>query len=147
MPLPNPLSVQTLISLKDDPAVYEAHKKTIKGHNDLIASLGPGVAISPANFLMAGMGTGASLSGVTGTFKRGFVTVNVGTAAIAVNPTLTLRFPKGTFTAQPFAQIVQNGGTGALKFSYTQSILTVVITLIGTPTASTTYTFQFAIRD
>lgn len=148
MPLPKPLSVQTTVSLTGNPANYEAHKNTIKAHNDLIAALGPGNTISPANFLLSsGMGTGAKISGTSGTFKRGTVSIVVGTAALGANPTITFNFPVGTFTAIPFAQVVQNGGTGALKFSYTQAILNLVITLIGTPTASTTYTFQFAIRD
>lgn len=148
MPLPKPLSVQSTASLTRDPAIYEAHKNTIKAHNDLLVALGPGNSISPINFLLSsGMGTGAKITGTTGTFKRGTVSITIGTAAIGSNPTLTLNFPVKTFDVVPFAQVVQNGGTGALKFSYTQSVLALVITLAGTPTASTTYTFQFAMRD
>lgn len=148
MPLPPKLTVQTLSRMVGDSASYEAHRLTIQAHNDLITSLGPGDSLSPASFaLSAAMGTGAKIISTSGTAKRGAVTFQVGTAAIAANPTITLFFAKGTFTATPFAQVTRNGGSGALPFTYTESMLSMVVTLAGTPTASETYTLQFAMRD
>lgn len=131
-----------------DRNVYEAHRVTIQAHNDLITSLGPGASVSPANFALSpGMGTGAKILGTSGTFKRGTVTFQIGTAALGANPTITLGFPKGTFSTVPFGQVVRNGGSGALAFTYSESLFSLTITLGGTPAASTTYTIQFSMQD
>lgn len=148
MPLPPKLSLQTIARMSGDRPSYEAHKGTIEAHNDLINALGPGDTISPSSFsLSPSMGTGAKILSTSGTVKRGSVTFQVGTASISANPTLTLFFPKGVFTSAPFAQVVQNGGSGALAFTYAESMNSMVVSLAGTPTASTTYTLQFAMRD
>lgn len=148
MPLPPKLTVQTLSRMVGDSPAYEAHRLTIQAHNELITSLGPGDSLSPASFaLSAGMGTGAKIISTSGTVKRGAVTFQVGTAGMGANPTITLFFAKGTFTAAPFAQVTRNGGSGALAFTYAESMLSMVVTLTGTPASSETYTLQFAIRD
>ncbi len=148
MQLPEKLQAQTLARMQNDPVSYEAHKNTIEANNALIVALGPGVVISSADCLLSsGMGAGSKILSTPGTFKRGTVTFEIGNAAIGANPSISINFPKGTFNAVPFAQVTQNGGNGALKFSYTESILALKITLTGTPTSSTKYTFQFAMRD
>jgi hypothetical protein len=139
--------VQTLNALQDNPQNFETHKRTIQAINALIQHLGPGDAIKPQNFSVgSGFGTGASISALSGTFKRGSFVVSAGTGGFLPNPSVTLNFPSGIF-ATPFAIVVRNGGNGALGFSYTQTGQALIITLTGTVTGGTKYGFQFDVRD
>ena len=147
MPVPKPINVQTIAGLVKDPHNYESHKSTILAHNQLVAYLSPGIPIAPTNFTLSpGLGTGATIAAVSGTFKRGSFTVQLGSAALTANPTITMSFPSGLFT-DPFAVVARNGGTGALPFTWTQSATSIIVTLTGTGTASTTYVFQFVVTD
>lgn len=148
MSLPKPLTVQSIGGLRHDPMNYESHRQTITAHNELIAALGPGTAIRPANIaLSTTLGSNSRVTDVGGTFKRGRFTITIAGTGTAPNPTITLGFPKDLFTDTPFAQIVRNGGTGTLGYSYTEATTGITITLNGTPTPGDTYTFQFAVRD
>src|SRR5258708_578073 len=147
MSVPRPISVQTIAGLRDNQHNYESHKRTISAVNDIIQHLGPGDAIKPQNFSVgSGFGTGASISALSGTFKRGSFVVSVGTGAFVANPSVTLNFPSGIF-ATPLAIVVRNVGNGALGFSYTQTGQALIITLIGTVTGGTKYGFQFDVGD
>lgn len=147
MAIPRPIVVQTLAGLKDNPENFESHRRTISAINALIQHLGPGDAIKLQNFAIgSGFGSGASISALSGTFKRGSFTISVGTGGFSANPSITLNFPSGIF-ATPFAIVVRNGGNGALGFSYTQTGQALIITLSGTVTGGTKYGFQFDVRD
>lgn len=142
------LSVQTLNSLRAQEDVYETHRLTIAKTNEIIAAMGPGTPVSASLVsLSSGMGSGAKITSVSGTVKRGVISVQAGTAGLAANPTITLNFPSGTYALAPFAQITRNGGTGSLGYTYTESQNQLVITLVGTPTAGTTYTFRYAVQE
>lgn len=143
--LPSPIAVQTLNALRDNAQNYESHKRTIAAVNDIISSLGPGEALSASNLTLSGFGVQASVSGVSGSYKRGRFTVTVGSGGVQTNPSVSLAFPTNSFSSAPFAQVVQNGGTGTVQFSYTESASQLKITLSGTPKPSSTYTFQFSI--
>lgn len=147
MSLPRKISVQTLAGLKDNVHNYESHFRTIQAVNNLITSLGPGEAIKPQNFALGtGFGTGASISALSGTFKRGSFLISIGSGGFTANPSVTLNFPAGTFE-NPFALVMRNGGNGVLPFTYTQSKAGIVITFQGTPSAGQAYGFQFDVRD
>lgn len=147
MPLPKPISVQTVNGLKEDALNYESHKRIIEGFNNLLRHLGSGDNIAPQNFsLPPTFGSGASISAVAGTFKRGQFTLTIGISASA-NPVLALDFPAGTFSAVPFAQIVQNAGTGTLKFSYSTTQQRITITFVGNPVNGSTYTLSFMVNE
>lgn len=154
MPLPKKITPTALNALKgnlsnpQDQLNYETHDQVIKGHNQLIESLSPGNPFTAASFsLTPGLGANAQISFISGTFKRGKFTVTTGASGFSANPTVTLNFPQGLFTSQPFAIVTRNGGTGALGFTYAETVNSLIITLNGTPAASTTYNFQFAMRD
>jgi len=148
MALPKPLSTQSLGGLRGDPMNYETHRQTIAAQNQLIEALGIGAAIQPQNFAFsASLGSTSKITDLSGTFKRGKFTVTVSGTGLGANPTIMLNFPKGLFTDTPFAQIVRNGGTGTLGFSYSEATTGITITLAGTATLGHTYTFQFAVRD
>lgn len=147
MPLPKPIAVQTIAGLTQDPHNYESHKRTIEAVNQLIANLGPGGSVTPSDFVLSpGLGTGAKITTVSGTFKRGAFVLQLGSASLTANPTITLNFPRGLFTT-PFAVLTRNGGTGALGFSWTQSATSIIITLAGTGTGSQTYGFQYQVTN
>lgn len=147
MPIPRPISVQTLNALKDNPQNHETHKRTISAVNDLIQHLGPGDAIKPQNLsLGGGFGTGARISSVGGTFKRGSFSIQLGSGGFTANPSVTLSFPSGIF-ATPFVIVVRNGGNGTLGFTYTQSGQALTITLSGTGAVGQAYGFQFDVRE
>ena len=146
MKLPVPIAVHTINGLKDNTHNYESHKRTISAVNDLIAALGPGTAIQPQNFALGnGFGTGASISAVSGTFKRGSFTITLGSGGFVANPSMILHFPAGSLNASSVL-VVRNGGNGALGFSYSEAGDNLTITLNGTGTAGQTYGFQFDVR-
>jgi hypothetical protein len=102
-------------------------------------------AVKPSSFtLSARLGDGASVSAVSGSIASGKVTIVIGTAPSS-NPTFTLNIPSGTFTGTPFATFVKSGGTGTLPISYNETATGVTVTIIGTPTAGNTYTFNFTV--
>ena len=148
MTLPKPISVQSINGLKvNQPLAYESHKRTIDAFNQLIGALQPGATIKPENFtLPPSLGTGAKISAVSGSFKRGSVTMVIGTAP-TLNPTLSLNFPSGLFSDSPFAQVVNNGSTGTLKFFYSESVQGLQITLSGTPVAGEIYKFNYMVTE
>ena len=148
MSLPKPIALQTINGLKSDAMNYESHKSTITAYNRLIASLGPGNSIKPQNFsLPSGLGSGAAISALSGSFKRGSFTVTIGSAGLTANPVIALNFPTGTFAETPFALVARNGGTGTLNFTYTTTVHQLAITLVGTPTAGHVYSFNFAVTE
>jgi len=147
MALPNPISITAIAGLKENPLNYESHRKMVQEHNQLISALGPGTAVRPLDFSITGFGTGATISSVDGTFKRGKLTVTCGTAGISANPKIVLTFPSGLYNSAPFAQVVRNGGTGTIGFTYTESVNNLTINMVGTPGASQTFTLQWAVRE
>lgn len=144
MPIPPALSIQTLQGLSG--AHYETARQTIQGHNDLVAALGPGTSISPANFALNGFGSGANVGATNGSFKRGNFTLTVGTAPSA-NPSVTLNIPKGEFSGTPHIVLSQSGGTGTTPFGYSATAAAVTLKFNGTPSAGDTYTFNFQMTD
>lgn len=146
--LPKSLSVQTLNSLRGNVDVYETHRSSIAKTNEIITALGPGSQL-PASLISisSGMGTAAQVTSFNGTAKRGTITIQTGTAGLGANPTITLSFPSGTYDVAPFAQVTRNGGNGTLGYTYTESKNQLVIALVGTPTAGTTYTFRYAVQE
>jgi len=152
MPLPDKLMVQQIAGLKADPNVYEAHRKQVDGHNALVAALGPGAAVQQGHITMsAGLGATAAAVITSGsTFKRGQFTVTPNGAGLAANPTVTLTFPQGLYDEKPWATVWRNGGTGALPFTVTESPVapfSLIVTLVGVPTAGQTYIFRYAVRE
>ena len=149
MTLPKKIAPQTLGGLQlSDPFNYETHRQVITAHNNLIEALGPGVDIKPSDFALSpGLGAGASITAVSGTFKRGRFTFSVGSSGFVANPTLTLAFPGGLFNSNPFAIVTRNGGTGVIPFTYVESVNGITISFVGTLAGGTTYIFQFAVRD
>lgn len=143
--LPKPIAPQTLLKMKQDPHAYETAKQTIDAHNQLIAALGPGANINPTSFSLSG-GFG-KITGINGTFKRGYFTIVCDGNVIGASPKITLSFPSGTWGTRPFATVTRNGGNGSLSYSFTESVNALVITLEGTPVAGSTYGFNYAIRD
>jgi len=142
-----PISVQTLNALKGDPQNYESQKLTIEAVNRVISALAPGAKLSAANIGNSGFGAQVQVSAISGSYKRGKFTITVGSGGITADPSITVNFPSGTFSGVPFAQVVRNGGTGTVGFSYTESVNALTITLAGTPKAAETYTFQFSIGE
>lgn len=92
----------------------------------------------------AGWGTGAAITSTTGDDAHGTVTVTSGTST-AADPTLTLTFKDGTWTNAPFAMSKITAPTTDLMNPTveTTTATTLVIQFIGTPQASTIYTFKF----
>jgi len=147
MALPKPLSVQTINGLKSDAFVYEAHKQTIHAFNQLIGSLAPGTSTKPENFsLSAGLGTGAAITALTGTFKRGSFTVTIGSGP-AANPYVAMNFPANLFSDVPFSLVARNGGTGNLSFTFASTVNQLKITFAGTPTAGHVYTLNYSVQE
>lgn len=140
------LANQPIAGLKRDPLNYEAHVSTVSKVNQIINNLNAGEPISPANFSVTNAGSNPSITGTSGTFKRGKFTLTIGTAPSA-NPSVTLNFPSSLFDEVPFAQISRNGGTGTLGFTYAETKNSLTITLSGTPTAGQTFTFQFLVTS
>ena len=138
-----PIAPQTLAGMKKDSASYETAKALIQANANVVDYLSPGDSVSAANFSLP---TGASVFGVTGTFKRGTASVQFSTGVLP-NPTVTLKFPSGLFNDKPFAQVVRNGGSGGLSFTYTESIQSLAITVQGTPVLNSTYVFQWAVQS
>lgn len=142
--LPPPINPQTLNALKDNAQVYETAQQTIDAHNQLLAALGPGVALTGAMFSASG-GATIAVGSISGTVKRGKFTVMMGNQLTSA-PTVTLTFPRGTFKTDPFAQLIRNGGTGKADFSYVETAGNITVT-ISKPTAGEQYGFQFAIAE
>ncbi len=145
MALPKTIRPQTLNALSKEH--YETAKTIIDSHNDLINALGPGASISPSSFTMSpGLGTGATVTGTSGSVKRGKFMLTIGVAPVA-NPTIMLNLPRGQFSGVPFATVVKNGGTGTLPITYLEGPSGVTITILGTPTAGHTYMFNHLVQD
>src|SRR5205814_1243417 len=125
--------------LKDNPLNYESHRKMVQEHNQLVVALGPGEAVKPTDISLTGFGVGAAISSVSGTFKRGKITLTCGTSGFSATPKIVLSFPTGLYTSTPFAQVVRNGGTGVMGFTYTESVNNLTIDIGGSPSAGTTY--------
>lgn len=148
VPLPKPISLHGIAGLGGNPLNYESHRNMAQGHNQLLFALGPGSDVSPKDVTISpGLGANAIVSAISGTFKRGKATITCGASGLGANPTISLRFPQGAYASTPFATVVRNGGNGALSFTYSESVNGLTITLAGTPVASTTYTFQWAVRE
>jgi hypothetical protein len=102
-------------------------------------------AVLPSSFTLSpGLGLRANVSAVSGSIASGKVTLVIGSSA-TINPTFTLNIPIGTFKGTPFATFVKSGGTGTLPISYSEAATGVTVTLIGTPSPGTTYTFNFTV--
>lgn len=146
-----PLQLNSLKGRGDDTvhtANYETHKQVIGAVNTLQDALRPGTPMNGKSFTVdPGMGVGAQITALSGTFKRGKFTLTTGASGFTLNPTVSLNFPQGTWDDIPSSIVTRNGGNGALGFTYAETINTLTITLNGTPTSSTTYVFQFAVRD
>lgn len=140
--LPSPINPQTLAGLKKDASSYETAKATIDAHNQLIQSLGPGATINSSHFIPS---TDVTVTAASGSVKRGKLMASIGSTAPA-NSTIHLPFPKGSFSATPFAQIIRNGGTGTSGYTYDETASGVTITL-ASPSAGETYGFGFAVQD
>lgn len=145
MKIPLPISVQTINGLKDNAHNFESHKRTISAVNDIIAALGPGTAIQPQNFSFSGFGTAASISSISGTFKRGSFTMAFGAGGFTANPSIVVHFPIGSLSTSS-VMVVRNGGNGTLGFSYSENGDNLTITLNGTGAIGQTYGFQFDVR-
>lgn len=144
--LPNAIRPLSLNAL--DGPHYETSRQIIDAHNQLLKSLAPGPVISPSSFgLSNGLGQNANIGATSGALTRGKFTLTIGSSGVTVNPTFTINIPKGTFSGAPIAQVTQSGGTGTLPISYVESTGAVTVTLIGTPTASDTYIFNFGMGD
>lgn len=107
-----------------------------------------GTAVATGDWAASGWGASATISAVTGTDHRGTVTVTTNAADTpTANPTLTLTFKDGTWTTAPFAVTsMDDQGSGPLAAAANhQTATTLVITYIGTPTATSakTYTFNY----
>lgn len=87
-------------------------------------ALSSGFGTSPSSILTAGS-----------TDTRGQIQVTVGTSPTA-NPTITITFADGTFGTAPFAIACYSGTSNALPLSVTTTATTMVIELVGTPSAS-----------
>jgi hypothetical protein len=104
--------------------------------------------LSPANFVLSGWGTGASVTGVSGFDQAARFTVNSGTATgITANPTMTLTFADLAWPNAPVC--VASPGppgsppVGAPAFLSTSTSTTAVtVTYNGSPEASKTYLMQ-----
>jgi hypothetical protein len=144
-----PLTLPNIIQIKStQPGVYEDLVKMQDHINAVTAPAPAPPAVRPSSFgLSAGLGVGASVSAVSGSIASGKVTITIGTSGTTTNPTFTLNLPRGTFTGTPFATFVKSGGTGTLPISYSETTTGVTVTFIGTPSASTTYTFNFTVQD
>jgi hypothetical protein len=143
----NSLALHNIIQIKAEyPGVYEDLQK-IQQHINQNVPADPGPSISPSNFVLSpGLGSGASVTGTSGSVKRGKLTLKIGTTP-AANPNLILNIPKGVFTGQLYATFVQSGGTGTLPISYSETSSNVTVTFTGTPTANSTYIFTFTVQD
>ncbi len=103
-----------------------------------------GTALVAGDFaLSAGWGTTASVSAVSGTDQRFRITVTSAGTGQGANPTITLTFKDGTWTAAPFVAFTRNGGSQlSITQDWTTTATTLVVTWRGTPVAAETYTFE-----
>jgi hypothetical protein len=93
--------------------------------------------------LSAGWGTTASVSAISGTDQRHRFTITSAGTGQGANPTATLTFKDGTWTAAPFAVCSRNGGDQASVLpTWTTTATTLIITFPGTPTAAQTFSFE-----
>lgn len=97
--------------------------------------------------ISAGWGASATVSAVTGKDQRGTITVTTNAADTpTANPTITLTFKNGTWTAAPFATVcMDHNSTGPSNVPATcvASATTLVISYRGTPTATSALTYIF----
>lgn len=106
-----------------------------------------GSGIGTADFaISAGWGSGSSVSAAGGTDARGFVEITAA-GTPAADPTVTLTFVDGAWSAAPFAMLQRNDAsapnpTGAF-LTYTTTTTTLVITFRGTPVAGNTYRIEW----
>ena len=143
MPLPEPIAPQTLQGLKSNAQLYETMSSQIAAHNQLLQALSPGNPVTAANF--AGS-QGVSISGVTGTFKRGSFVASIGTNPTP-NPIIKLAFPASLFASQPYFTVLTNGGTGSLPFTWSDTVGGLTISLNGTPQPNTNYNFRYTVTE
>ena len=110
-----------------------------------------GTALTAAAFaLSAGFGSTASLALTSGsTDTRGQIAITCGGSNIAVNPTVTLTFVDGLWSAAPFGVISEGGTTKTndvvqypqgLPFRLSTTASTMVLTFTGTPISGEVYT-------
>jgi hypothetical protein len=146
--IPKPLQSETINGLREQPQNYEAHRKSVGKINEIVSAMGPGIGLSAAQLnLSSSLGSGAKILAFSGTVKRGTFSIQIGTAGVSSNPSVSLSFPSGTYDAAPFAQVTQNGGTGTLPFTWAESTQQLTITLTGLPTVATTYIFRYLVTN
>lgn len=151
--IPRKVAIAQIEGLKQkDPQLYETARSLHRAHNDLVGALGPGGEVKQGDFVLsAGLGATAFVTIAAGsTFKRGEFTLTCQGGGLAANPTVTLKAPEGLWTAQPWAVVQRNGGTGTLSHTASESSVapfSLTITLVGTPTAGHIYIFRYSIRD
>ena len=118
---------------------------TNKWGNSRLALTG-GTAIATSDWALSGWGAHAPVSAVSGNDSRGTVTVT--TSALdtpSANPTITLTFKDGTWSAAPYAVSGMNdGSTGSVAATGCSTTATTLrITYAGTPLAVTAKTYIF----
>jgi hypothetical protein len=102
-----------------------------------------GAAVTAANFIISGWGTGAFLSNVTGVQERCSVMVTAGTSGFSDDPTIVFTYP-GAYLNAAFNLAEMIGGTGMTSdvlSSSTQVAATFVYQ--GLPQLGQTYIFIF----
>jgi len=112
------------------------------GDNTLIKRVkaSQGTALGSGDFaLSAGWGTGATVTGVTGTDQGWQMTVTAA-GTPAANPSVTLTFKDGTWTNAPICVSKMVGGTGGVtQLTEAPAATTNTLTFQGTPVAASTY--------
>lgn len=113
-------------------------------------ALSGGTSVTTGDWALSGWGANATVSAVTGNDSRG--TVTVATSALdtpSLNPTVTLTFKNGTWTAVPFAVTCMNNDTTGpfASASCKTTATTLILEYDGTPTALTAanYVFNFIV--
>lgn len=90
--------------------------------------------------LHANWGAGATVAVTSGSRDPRFEVTVTAAGTPGANPTVTLTFKDGAWTAAPFATCQFNGGTGTtLPITWTSTATTLVMTYPGTPVAASTY--------
>lgn len=88
-----------------------------------------GTPLGLGNFALSGWGTGAAITGITGTQMGFILTITAGSGA-SVGPTVVLTYP-APFPNPPMVIASQTGGTGAVSD-----------VAVASGTTSTTYTYK-----
>lgn len=98
-----------------------------------------GIAVTASNFTPTGWGTGAVVSGVSGTTTVCEFTITAGTSPSS-SPTILFTVPVNTWVQAPICLIQMTGGNGQISdFSYTKTSTSITLTYLGLPVASQTY--------